>query len=402
MNSMKTDVLVIGAGPAGSAAAKALATRGLDVALVDRSAFPRNKVCGDALIPDALNALSRLALKDQVLRQARRLGAVRIYAPNGAHIAVAGDCACLPRRLLDDMLRQAAVEAGARFMPRYRVIAPLERSATVTGAVLQDLETKHVVSVGARVTLLATGAAAEPLKLFGVLQRQEPSAIAARVYLKVDPEVESSFDFLCISYDRAVCPGYVWIFPGPDHVFNVGVGYFYDAESLPVVTNIRRLLERFLAGFPPAAELVRASKRLTEVGGAPLRTGLSGAALQRPGLLVIGEGAGLTYPCSGEGIGKALESALLASDILVQGLEAHDPGTLGQVYAACLVSRFRDRFRAYKVAQDWVANQRVVNFLAWRARSGNYVKERLAGFLDETSDPRELFSSWGLLRALMS
>src|SRR4051794_8991636 len=113
----RVDVLVVGAGPAGSAAAIRLAKAGREVLMVDRCVFPRDKVCGDALIPDALAALERLSLKQAILRRSRILDGARVYAPDGQCIDIRGECACLPRRTFDDLLRSEAVEAGARFLP---------------------------------------------------------------------------------------------------------------------------------------------------------------------------------------------------------------------------------------------------------------------------------------------
>src|SRR5215470_9065193 len=115
------DVLVVGAGPAGSAAAIQLAKSGATVALVDRDSFPREKVCGDALIPDALRALERLALKDRVLSRARVLNKIRLHTSNERFVVIPGECACLPRQTLDDLLRCEAVRHGATFHPGFRL-----------------------------------------------------------------------------------------------------------------------------------------------------------------------------------------------------------------------------------------------------------------------------------------
>ncbi len=89
--SMKTQVLVVGAGPAGAAAAAILAPSGGAVVLAGQYRFPRDKVCGDALIPDALRALDRLGLRHQICAQARLVRSMRLYAPDGAYASVAGD-----------------------------------------------------------------------------------------------------------------------------------------------------------------------------------------------------------------------------------------------------------------------------------------------------------------------
>ena len=98
------DVAVIGAGPAGSAAAWQLARRGLGVVLVDQHVFPRDKVCGDGLIPDAHAALRRLGVYDEVMAQAQRVAHVGCIGPRGGRVDVPGSLAVLPRRQLDHIL----------------------------------------------------------------------------------------------------------------------------------------------------------------------------------------------------------------------------------------------------------------------------------------------------------
>src|SRR5688500_17285281 len=135
----RCDVLVVGAGPAGSAAAITLAKAGMDVVLVDQHAFPRDKVCGDGLIPDAHRALARLGVLDEVMAVARPARHLRCVAPRGARVDVPGTLAVLPRRELDLILCRAAAGAGARMHAPLRFLAPLEEAGRVVGARLQDL-----------------------------------------------------------------------------------------------------------------------------------------------------------------------------------------------------------------------------------------------------------------------
>jgi geranylgeranyl reductase family protein len=395
VRDMRVDALVIGAGPAGSAAAIALAKAGRDVLLVDRCAFPRDKVCGDALIPDALTALDRFGLREAVLRRSRVLDGVRVHAPGGEFVDVSGECACIPRVTFDDIVRSDAVRAGARFMPGVDVRGAIAEGDAIVGADLGSAQ------VRAEVTLLATGAAAEPLKRFGVCHRVTPSATAARIYVRTDEAFARDARHLCISYDAAICPGYGWIFPGPDATFNVGVGYFYDGKAglkaglYDQRPNLRRLLQRFLDTFPPAVDVMRHAIDVTELKGAPLRTALCGSALSRRGLLILGEAAGLTYSFSGEGIGKALESGIIAAETILRG-EAPE------TYAARIHAAFGPRFRAYKLAQDWLSNPRIANLLARRARKSPFVRRELSGLFQETADPRRLFSAAGMLRSFVT
>ena len=397
------DALIIGAGPAGSAAAVQLARAGANVALVDRYDFPRDKVCGDALIPDALKALEKLSLKESVLARARILSKIRVYAPNERFVVIPGECGCVPRAILDDIIRSEAVKRGAQFYPSLDLKTAVVNDSVISGATFVT-PNGRLVTVRADITLLATGAAAEPLKRFNVCQRVAPSATAARVYLKADEGIARNFDYLCISYDQTICPGYGWIFPGPDDVFNVGVGYYYDAKTKPPETNIRILLQRFLTTFPPAIELAERSRQLTMLKGAPMRTALTGATLGVPGLLVIGEAAGLTYSFSGEGIGKAMESGLIAADVILKR-PSRGPADLSDIareYSNRILDSFTPRFKAYKIAQDWLSSPTVANLLAWRASRSHFVKQQLEGMFQETVDPHKLFSVAGVIRSLIS
>ena len=397
---LAADVAVVGAGPAGSVAALVLARSGFDVILADRAAFPRDKTCGDGLMPDALGALRALGLAERALAGARRLGSLVIFSPNGSSVRLNGQFAVVPRERFDACLCSAAVEAGARLLVPVRVVGPLEEGTGVSG-VLAETKDGGSLAIHARVTILATGAAAGPLMAFGMCERSQPSANAARFYLRFDPGRSFDLDYLCISYDRAICPGYGWVFPGPDGSFNIGVGYFTGAP--PASRNLRHLLGRFVASFPHARELMHSGGRATLLRGAPLRTGLTGSRLSRPGLLVAGEAAGLTYPISGEGIGKAIESGVVAAETIREGLAAgRGAEGIADKYGAILEAGFLPRFTAYANAQRWVEHPRLLDFLAHRANAGTYVRRQLEGLINETTDPASILSVRGILRSLFS
>lgn len=391
------DALVIGAGPAGSAAAWALARARLRVALVDQQAFPRDKVCGDALIPDALGAIDAMGLRSTLDDEATQLRELRLYAPSGRVIALAGTFACLTRLRLDRLLVEAAVCAGAELIEQHEAVAPLVAANRVGGATFRSPAGERLIS--APFTLLATGANATAMTAFGLAAPLKPNAVAGRAYFRVPPALAERLNHLCIVYERSLCPGYGWIFPGPDNRYNVGVGFF--ATDGGESRSLHALWARFTAAFEPAAAIVRHAESLTAFRGAPLRTGLEGARFGRPGLLVLGEAAAMTYPATGEGIGKAMESGLLAATLVSEALSAgRVAAPVHETYETEFRRRFLGHYRAYRTAQAWSSRPWLLNLLAWRANSGRFVRSELESLIAERGDPLRLFSPPGLLRSI--
>jgi flavin-dependent dehydrogenase len=223
-----------------------------------------------------------------------------------------------------------------------------------------------------------------------------------RAYFRVPESLDREMDYLCISYEKGVRPGYAWIFPGPDRIFNLGVGIFRDPRRGEGPVHLQRLWAAFTGGVVPALRILQEGECVSAVRGAPLRTALKGARLHRRGLLVIGEAAGLTYPFSGEGIGKAMESGILAAEIAGQHLARGMPSLdeAGPVYESTLRGRYGSRFLAYERAQDWLSRPAICSFIAWRANRSRRFRDQLEGMLTETTDPRNIFSATGLVRAL--
>ena len=393
------DVLVVGAGPAGTAAAWALAGAGAHVILADQQSFPRDKVCGDALIPDALGVLDAMGLRQAVDAEAMRLRELRVYAPSGRYFALTGEFCCVPRARFDELLVRRATQAGAALLEGATAVAPLVQGDVVTGARLTS--SSGTFEIRARMTLLATGANATAMHAFGLGGVMKPNAVAGRAYFDVPEPLASSVQHLCIAYERSLCPGYGWIFPGPNGRFNVGVGFFSKgARALP---SLRDLWTRFTSNFAPAAAIVKASRQVAEFRGAALRTGLTGARFGRPGLLALGETAAMTYPATGEGIGKAMESGLLAAARVIEALAS--PRNASEVYRA-YEAEFRGsygtRYRAYAIAQSCTSRPWLINYLAWRANAGRFVQRELQGLVSERGDASRLVSIRGLITSLFA
>jgi len=395
------DVLVIGAGPAGSAAAATLAGAGLDVVLIDQHTFPRDKVCGDGLIPDAHNALRKLGVLDEVITLAQPAGHIGCIGPRGGRVDVPGTLAVLPRKELDFILVRAAAKAGARMFAPVRFAAPIEEGGRVVGAQLKAGDATH--EIRAKWTLLATGAVPQALIAAGMSSRHTPSGVALRGYVKNDKMV-GRIDKLEIVWHRAVSPGYGWIFPCRDGVFNIGVGIadshdeHKDGKLTKKEGNLREIFDDFTRVYAPARDLLKGGEWVSQLKGAPLRCTLDGAKYSRPGLIVTGEAAGSTYSFSGEGIGKALETGILAADAILEGKsQGLDDAKVRAHYEAGLTA-LKPRFDLYAKANFVNRHPWLADLLIWRAKKSDRLLRRMSGVLNETSNPGNLMSFKGMLR----
>lgn len=372
-----------------------LARAGIDVVLADQRTFPRDKVCGDGLISDALHALSLLGVDAGVQREGWRGSELRVYAPDGTYVSLHGEFACLSRERLDEILLDAARAAGARFVHGAGT-APLVEGGRVTGASVKAGDVERPIR--ASVTILAVGANLTTLGAFGVTGSKKAEAVAGRAYFEAPAELAQEIDHLIIAYQREWCPGYGWIFPAPGGRFNIGVGLF---GAMAARGGLHQFFESFCRTFPPAARLLTAATCVRPFRGAAIRSGLDQASFGRPGLLAVGESIATTYSATGEGIGKAMESGILAAQMVIDALRSGRPvDGLAVAYRAEFERRFGGRYRAYRVAQRWAATPTLLNVLARRGNAGKHVREELEALIAERGDATALFSATGLLKAL--
>ncbi|MCD6289814.1 MAG: geranylgeranyl reductase family protein [Anaerolineae bacterium] len=318
---LNADVLIVGAGPAGSAAATRLAQEGWDVLLVDKAHFPREKTCGDGLTPRAIAALRTLGVLDQVAARAHRVTGARLISPSGyqLHIRFADYLdelppygLIIPRLYLDDLLRQHAIGQGARFLSGCKVTGPRRDHGS---QVVLGRRNGERITLHARLIILATGAHLSLLRAFGFLNHVPSMVPAARAYWDGLQDPKDAFEFY---FDRRLRPGYAWLFPVGDGRANVGVGLFPTGHGRPLFTT--RLLSILLNGHSLLRDRLRRAHRATPIKGYPLRTDFPSHPVVQENVMVIGEACGLVNPVTGEGIDLAIESGLLAAEIANEAL----------------------------------------------------------------------------------
>ena len=248
--------------------------------------------------------------------------------------------------------------------------------------------------------LIATGADDALLRRTAPsLEASRPSAIALRCYVRSTARVDR---LRAISYGREILPGYAWIFPlrGGDN--NVGCGVFFSqgcpwrCEPADDVQSIRRQLSRSSRRDEPVR-----TRHAAEGRAAALRPLGSNRAPEIPRVLAIGETIGTTFPFTGEGIGKAMETGELAARTVRDAIEHRDPSRLHH-FGARIEREFGPRYLGYRAAERWLSRPWITDIFARRARESDFLRSALGGILNETIDPRTVFSLSGLTRALLS
>lgn len=389
------DIIVVGGGPAGAIASLLCARAGLSVVLLEKFRRPRDKVCGEALIPDALDLLRRLNLHEEVAASAWPVEGLRIYSPDGGHVDVRGECLTIRRRELDAKLLAIAEREGVEIMDGAEATG---FAAEPGHAAVEVNRSGEILDLRAHIVILASGASAKALRCFSVPHRQAPSAMAVRTYFKA--AAGGPQDLLRLWFERPVLPFYGWIFPLGGGILNVGVGAAFSKGRGR--QNLRELFVRFTEECRQASAMLEGGEQLAPLKGAPLRTALTGASLSAERLLVTGEAAGTTYPLTGEGIGKAMETAELAAEIAIEavGSGRFEESWLRR-YDEQLELRFRRAFRQYEAAQRWLRYPFIADLLAGKARRHDEVRGMLEDMLADRRYPTEVLSAWGMLKLLL-
>ncbi len=322
-------MIVIGAGPAGAAAALRAARAGIAVTVFEKAPPGRDKVCGDGLTPRAIAALDELGVS---LGDAHRIAGLRMVAgkrtrqldwPANGQFGPYG--AVWPRRRLDSALCDGAAAAGAELRYCTEALPILEGGAAVGVTAAGERWTADLI-------VLAAGAQGRAARMLGALRDpDEPFGLAIRAYAETPRHSEEYLE-ACLTLSDAegtAVPGYGWLFPAGDGTVNIGVGALSTMKGFAKL-NLNRLCDSYrdLVADPwqlgPYLERPRA-----------WRLPMSVTKRHGPGWVAIGDAAGLINPMNGEGIDYGLESGILTADLF-----AADPSTAAAAYDRIVGERF--------------------------------------------------------------
>jgi geranylgeranyl reductase family protein len=386
------DAVIVGAGPAGAIAAAHLAANHHRVLLLDRKKFPREKVCGDGLLPDALRCLDAIGVGEIVRAAGHKIGASVLVSPSLNEVEISGEYLTIKRSLLDMIVAQKAVDIGAVFACGDVKQLAVEPDGRVSFTI-QGSEKRF----RARIGIVATGVDLRLLHKLNWPARKKPSGVGMRCYVR-SSLVLDRLVIAFFTHGRFTVPGYGWIFPMRDHEYNVGCAILSPDRVRKLSINLKEKFKIFLDSFPLARDLMQQSDRTTALRAATLRYDFEGAYPFVNGPIVaVGETIGTTLPFVGEGIGKAMESGQLAAEVISKALDSDDLSKLPQ-YGQQIESKFKTHYKGYRMAEKWLARSWLNDFLLNRYGKSKDAKEILAGIIAETKNPHDIFSLKGVFK----
>ena len=367
------DVIVVGAGPGGSAAAHALAQQGLDVLLLEKSSFPREKICGDGLTPRAVKSLVEMGIDTTeaggfIRNRGLRIigGKVKIELP-WPDLATYPDYGLVrPRLDFDELLARAAQQAGARLQEQSNVTGPvLDEAGRVVGVTAKVGAEKIQTTYRAPIVVAADGSSARLGLQLGLVKRDDrPMGVAVRRYFESprhdDDMLESWLELRAPNGD--LLPGYGWVFGVGDGTSNVGLGILNTTKAWQD-TDYKKLMARWTGSMPVEWQFDEAHATGPVRGGA-LPMGFNRQPHYTRGLLLVGDSAGAVNPFNGEGIAYAMESGRLAAEVVAQALSrpaGPQREKALQAYPAAMKATYGGYYTLGRVFVSMIGNPQVMH-----------------------------------------
>jgi geranylgeranyl reductase family protein len=401
-NEQDADVIVVGAGPGGSATAFHLARHGVDVLLLEKTEFPREKVCGDGLTPRAVRQLVKMGVDTSTASGWLHNKGLRVIG-GGVRLELDWpDLASFPnyglvrtRLDFDDMLAKRALDHGAKLRTSVTVTGPL---LDVTGRVVGVKAAgpgKDPLVFRAPLVVAADGVSGRLPLALGLAKREDrPIGVAVRQYYHSparhdDDYLESWLELRSREGGDTLLPGYGWIFGMGDGRVNVGLGVLNSSTAFGK-TNYRTMLTDWLATTPADWGMNDPTNAAGPILGAALPMGFNRVPHYTRGMMLVGDSGGMVNPFNGEGIAYALESGELAAEIAVQALAR--TGTAREAALHHYSSELKARYGGYYRLGGWfvkmIGNPALMKFATKHGMPHPTLMRFVLKLLANLTDPR--------------
>ena len=402
------DLIIVGGGPAGAAAALYAAREGLSTLLLDKASFPRDKVCGDALSGKSVAVLKELDLLDQVRRlPGAAINRIIFSSPDQTELVIQlgnSELESVPegfvirRHIFDQFLFDQARQAATTTLEGFTVTDLLQKDGRVCGVRGRSGDGDEREFRGG-VVLGADGYKSIVARKTGNYRHQPRHCITAlRQYYQ---GVSGLTDQIELHFVSDIIPGYFWIFPLENGTANIGLGMPHS-EIKKQGRNLRQALKAVIEG-PQFRERFAQAQPLEPAVGWNLPVGSTHRRAHGHGYLLLGDAAGLIDPFTGEGIGNALFSARYAvaaaaqalqnGDVSAQALERYDRELWGAIGGELSIST-----RLQKIGQ-W---RPLLNFVIRKAARNPAIRNLIAGMIANEIPKTKLTNPLFYLRLLMS
>jgi geranylgeranyl reductase family protein len=392
------DIIIIGAGPAGSTCALFANRVGLKVLLVDKKTFPRDKICGDAITEKGIRILKELNLFEKLeAAQNSIIDKIGMSSLNGTQIDLElkpknsnkdGTVFICRREIFDNILFQEA-KSCVDTLESFKVETILHKDKFVYG-VKGKKSTGETVNITAKVVVGADGFSSIISRELGFYERNPKHfAVATRAYYEDVADVKDSMEIHLV---KDIQPGYFWIFPVAKGIVNVGLGIL-DHDLKKKKLNLREKHEMAIqSDF--FKKRFKDAKLIGKIVGSNLPLGSTKRQIHGDGFILIGDAAGLVDPFAGEGIGNAMKSAKIAafelkevcsnSDYSKERLNAYTIKTWKQLYGQLRQSYILQKIMLYF---PWL-----VNFLVKKAAKHKEINDLYSKILVGQASIKTFFS----------
>jgi menaquinone-9 beta-reductase len=402
------DVLVVGGGPGGAAAAHWLARAGLSVLVAEKKSYPRDKTCGDGLTPRAIKQLIDMGF-DFDVPELHRITGLRAYAgdltielPWPEHTIYPSWGAVLRRADLDMEVAALAEKQGAIIRQRTEAIAVVESGRLAAVELHENDGDGDVVTdvVTPKVTIIADGSLSRFGRALGTSRRRDyPYGMAIRGYYEStnskDSMLESQLNILD-SEGRAL-PGYGWIFPLGDGTINVGAGVLSSFKGWKDV-NTSKVLDAYVQGLPDYWGVTTDSQLTRPVGG-KLPMAFSVGPKVGANWVAIGDAAGAVNPFNGEGIDYAYETGRLAAAHVADAIGSDDLALLPR-YSRALEDQYADYNRVARAFVVAIGNPTLMKTLTRVGLRSRPLMEWVLKVMANLLEPEDLGMSERVYRAI--